>query len=98
MSEGLVEPAELERIRSQLVEVLGFHEREARHTGQLRALLEQLEPAFDVPLPVLDATEAAERHCLAYAEPKRPIASEALLISERPRSMSPSKQIWCPDD
>ncbi len=57
---------------------------EARHTAQLRALLEQLEPAFDVPLAVLDATEAAERHCLAHAEPKRPIASEALLDQRAP--------------
>ncbi len=57
---------------------------EAGHVGQLRGVLEQLEPAFDVPLPVLDATEAAERRCLAHAEPKRPTASEALLDQRAP--------------
>ncbi len=57
---------------------------EAGHTGELGALLEQLEPPFDVPLAVFDASEAAERRCLAHAEPKRPIASEALLDQRAP--------------
>ena len=95
--EGLVEPAELESIRSQQVEELGLMRSETRRAAQLRALLDAARGPRST-FPSLYSTRPRPPRATASPTPNRSARWRVRLssISERPRSASPSAQTWTP--
>ncbi len=97
--ERFVEPAELESIRSQHIEHLGFEECEADYAGELCAVLDELLAPVRRFLRGTRQPEAPERRRLAHAKPECLMTARGSPRSANARAPNPrAPRRQCPGD